>query len=297
MSGNTTTSSDRAQHLIIAWSIFSFLAAITGNILLLIASLRHKVLRLDRVSVVLLENLSVSDIGVSLFVILPDIILKLRRLNNDQFEQNPIVYKVLSIPATVCIGITALLLPVLNLCKLLTLMFPFRARNYSYRDGYKIAAAIWTVKCAFVIGCVVWSNFYLEITLSFMIMNSAILGSLLLFLLATTLALLLTVHKARGLQTKGFFSIILVSVVFFVCYLPVWLLRLPVTSLQNIAIDKTWNDAIENIYLITCFSNPLLYYFTIQSFRDYVNKLFFRFPRSNNSTRRVGDERNQNTVV
>ena len=291
---NTTASSDTTQHLIIAWSIFSFLAAIIGNILLLIASLRHKVLRLERISVVLLENLSVSDIGVALFAILPDIILKLRRLNNSQLEQNPIVEKVLVYPATVCIGITALLLPVLNLCKLLTLQFPFRARNYSHRDGYKIAAAIWIVECAFVVGCVKWSNFYSQFTLSFKIMNSAILGSLLMFLLATTLALLLIVQKARGLQTKGFFSIILVSVVFFVCYFPVWLSRLPVSSLQNIAIDSTWNEVIGNIYLITCFSNPLLYYFTIQSFKDYVNTLFSRFPRSNNSTRRVGDERNQN---
>ena len=176
-----------------------------------------------------------------------------------------------------------MVLPVLNFCKLLTLLFPFRARNYSYRDGYKIAATIWSSECAFAILYVSMSTFYQGENLSIPIITSVSLGLLLLFLFATTLALLFTVHKARGLRTKGFFSIILVSVVFFVCYFPVWLKDMPVKIFENMKVTiPSWNRALENIYLITCFSNPLLYYFTIRSFRDYVNKIFTRPQQMNN---------------
>ena len=101
---------------------------------------------------------------------------------------------------------------------------------------------------------------------------------LLLVVLVSTLGLLIKVHKARGLRKKGVFSIILVSVVFFVGYTPLFISNL-VDSIRGIGIGEISPAGLGglitfNLYYINCFSNPLIYYFTLSSFKEYVHKIF-----------------------
>ena len=54
------------REVTMTWGCLAFVVSIVGNTVVLVASVRHKAIKLDRISIVLLENLAVADIGLSL---------------------------------------------------------------------------------------------------------------------------------------------------------------------------------------------------------------------------------------
>ena len=257
MSANHSTSEDVTRYLEASWYILVALLSILGNILVLVASIRDRAVRLDRVSIVFIENLAVADIGLCVFWVLPNTVLILK-YGDPSESMCSLLYQILAYtPGSVCSGINCLLLPCLNFCKLLSLRYPLRIRSFRYRDGYKIAIVLWITE-AFILTV---SAFKSQI----FIVIQVCLSLLLLLVVVSTVALLLTVHKARGLSHQGVFSIILVSVIYLLCYVPV-LLVLFLT-------DRSWDTLLRIsscVYYICCFSNPIVYYLTLKSFKEYV---------------------------
>ena len=112
---------------------------------------------------------------------------------------------------------------------------------------------------------------------------------LLLITIATTIALLLTVHKARGLGKKGVISICLVSAVYSVCYTPIGVNNV-FLSINEIGkgLPVRVQVGIISFYYTSCFSNPIIYYFTLRSFKEYTNMIFRRcFKRTSVATSHV----------
>ena len=251
-----------------SWSTLTVLLSVIGNVLVLVASIRHKTLRLDRISIVILENLAVADLAFSLFYTAPNTVYNLMYGYDPATFEETLLFKIIAIPGSISVGVSCLLFPILNTCKLVSLIFPLRVRNFRFRDGYKIVTFVWTLEFGY--GMVLGLNALINPSMEWMIASAIGLALLLLYLLGTTLSLVFTVHKLRGLQTRGFFSIILVSAMFWMCYVPLWVTNLPTANLRG---NKALRRASENIYVISSFSNPLVYYLTIRSFKEYVNRL------------------------
>ena len=266
MAANYTSSDDVTKYLVSSWCILTVLLSLLGNIFVLVASVRDKAIRLDRVSIVLIENLAVADIGFSVFLLLPTTVLRFKY--NDFLPDHPL-YEIASVIGTACYGMNSWLIPWLNCCKLFSLLFPLRVRNYRYRDGYKISVTAWILQTAMVSGYTIgWSDSHVMRTVF-----SASLSVLLLLAVFSTVALLLTVHKARGLTRQGTFSVILVSVLYLVSYIPLWLTQLIDPMKQNHLLGRITGG----ISFISRFSNPVVYYLTLQSFKDYVRRIFSRY--------------------
>ena len=261
------------------WSIISVLLSLLGNTFVLVASKHGKAIKLDRVSIVLLENLAVADIGTALFAILPYLIWLFTSKHEGDHSSYVTTWtwisRILSVPSIVFMAAGMLLISLLNCCKLSSLLFPLRARTWRYRDGYKIVALVWIILTLTASGNWIISE-HLEYCVQLAI-TTAGTSLLLLVVLASTLGLLIKVRKARGLRKKGVFSILLVSVVFFVGYTPLYISNL-LDSIRGIGIgDMTLAGLITfNLYYINCFSNPLIYYFTLNSFKEYVQMIFQR---------------------
>ena len=112
---------------------------------------------------------------------------------------------------------------------------------------------------------------------------------LLLITIASTIALLLTVHKARGIGKKGAMSICLVSAVYSVCYTPMGVNNV-FLSINEIGkgLPVRVQVGIISFYYISCFSNSIIYYFTLRSFKEYTNTTFRRcFTRTSVATSHV----------
>ena len=117
---------------LVGWNVISVLLSLLGNTFVLVASKHGKAVKLDRVSIVLLENLAVSDIGISLFTILPPLFW-LYILNPGSCYATYVttwLSKITIVPAWTFMTTGILLLPFLNCCKLFSLLFPLRARTW-----------------------------------------------------------------------------------------------------------------------------------------------------------------------
>ena len=264
MSANHSTSEDVTRYLEASWYILVVLLSLLGNIFVLVASIRDRAIRLDRISIVLIENLAVADIGLSLFLALPNTVLTLK-YGDPIVSEDTLLHQLAYIPANACSGISSWLLPSLNFCKLLSLRYPLRIRSYRYRDGYKIAIFLWITEAILLSGRAVFG-------LQWDMIVQVCLSLLLLLVVVSTVALLLTVHKVRGLSRQGVFSIIFVSVVYLLCYIPI--------SLVVLLTDMSWDNPLLRIsscaYFICCFYNPIVYYLTLKSFKEYVIRVFQR---------------------
>ena len=259
------------------WNIVTVFLSLLGNTFVLVASKHGKAIKLDRVSIVLLENLAVADIGTSLSVIVPSIIWLFTSKHEGDHSSyvTSWISRILSVPSMVFMAAGMLLISFLNCCKLFCLLFPLRARTLRYRDGYKIAALVWIILTLTASGN--WITFkHLQYSVRLAISTAGI-SLLLLVVLVSTLGLLIKVHKARGLRKKGVFSIILVSVVFFISYTPLFISNLR-DSIRGIQIGQlTLAGLITfNLFYVNCFSNPLIYYFTLSSFKEYVHMILQR---------------------
>ena len=261
MPANFSSPDDVGRYLEASWYILVVLLSLLGNIFVLVASVRDRAVRLDRISIVFIENLAVADIGLCVFWVLPNAVLILK-YGDPSESMCSLLYQILAYtPGSVCSGINCWLLPCLNFCKLLSLRYPLRIRSYRYRDGYKIAIVLWITE-AFILTVSAFFQSQMSIVVH------VCLSLLLLLVVLLTVALLLTVHKVRGLSRQGVFSIILVSVIYSVCYIPVLLVLF--------LADQSW-DALLRIsscvYFICCFSNPIVYYLTLKSFKEYVSRV------------------------
>ena len=261
-----------------AWSIISVFLSLLGNTFVLVASKHGKAMKLDRVSIVLLENLAVADIGTSLFAILPCLISVLILYPERDYSAFAKTWesKVTLFLSLIFMEAGASLVSFINFCKYFSLLFPLKARIWRYRDGYKIVAMVWISLTLTALGTFI-ASLYLDYTvLATMTAAGALL--LLLVVLVSTFGLLLKVHKARGLKKQGVFSIILVSAVFFVSYTPLSITQL-LDSIDGVDIgDLPLRRLVTfNLYYISCFSNPLIYYFTLKSFKEYVDMIFKQF--------------------
>ena len=264
MSTNFSTPDDVGRYLEASWYILVVLLSLLGNIFVLVASVRDRAIRLDRISIVLIENLAVADIGLCVFWVLPKTVLILK-YGDPSESMCSLLYQILAYtPGSVCSGINCLLLPCLNFCKLLSLRYPLRIRSFRYRDGYKIAIVLWITEALFMTVSAFKSQIF--------ILVHVCLSMLLLLVVVSTVALLLTVHKVRGLSRQGVFSIIFVSVVYLLCYIPI--------SLVVLLTDFSWDNPLLRIsscvYFICCFYNPIVYYLTLKSFKEYVSRVFQR---------------------
>ena len=277
-----------SKMFLIWWNFISVLLSLLGNTFVLVASKHGRAIKLDRVSIVLLENLAFADIGTAMLVILAPLLWLCTLNPGSSFSaySNSLFYKIIVVPSHICMAAGISLISFLNCFKLFALLFPLRARTWRYRDGYKIVAMVWIILTLTSSGN--WIAGQLSSSFFF---ASSVAGTLLLLIvvLTSTFGLLFKVHKARGLAKQGVFSIILVSSVFFVCYTPLSISNL-LDSINGIGTEQiTLSKSITiNIYIISCFSNPLIYYLTFHSFKKYTDIVFrkyFKYFRCNTSLR------------
>ena len=60
----------------IAWVQISFILGVSGNVFVLYATIAHKAIKLDKMSIWIIKNLAVADIGNCVLVLLPILLIQ-----------------------------------------------------------------------------------------------------------------------------------------------------------------------------------------------------------------------------
>ena len=276
-----TTPSTVERFFLAVWTISTTTSAILGNLVVLIA-IKRKSIKLDRISVVIIGNLAVADMGCGLYV--------MTNFINIVAGRYVLGEKICYISVFLCnffFSASILSLCSLNVSKATCLAFPFLARLRSTRQGCFIAGFIWIAALP-ILGYVIMyhDDFYFSpeilrctILLSKKESGASKTAAYILFLyilipgfiiLSCTIGLLIyTFRKAGKLKPGTLATNLCVSAVFLISLLPVGMKY--ILASQGIS-NGHFTRFSSYLSVLNFATNPIVYLFTIRSFGSFVRK-------------------------
>jgi hypothetical protein len=127
--------------LLITWSVLTAVVSLAGNSLILLGTIKHNAIRLDKLSLVLIKNLAVSDLSNALFVVIPGIVTL--HTGRALLRDNLLICTALSYLQFIVPIFNSLSVCALSLNKLLILLNPLKTLNGGGRAGWCVAVGAW----------------------------------------------------------------------------------------------------------------------------------------------------------
>lgn len=280
--------------LLTTWNIISAILATSGNITVLLAALKYNSVKLDKISVVLITNTAIADLGFVLTSILPSIL--------NVIAERPVlphsISYIFNLADEICLCGDIYLLCAMNISKLTTLIYPLRSRSRTKKTGWKIAGSVWTFDVIISLLLPYWlceppeifnyitfhSNSYYSLkcgswySLYFAIF--ILLGPFFLILLTSVWLLVYAASKrSTGLQKQGVLTVILVSVNFFISNIPhslYFVVQSTGIDMMNIPHFPQITRFVVYIINLNIITNCMIYYLSIASFKRFVDSLLRR---------------------
>ncbi|KAL5266909.1 hypothetical protein ACHWQZ_G004076 [Mnemiopsis leidyi] len=274
---------DYGRYCLTGWCLLSGTLSLLGNLTLLFSSLVANALKLDRVSVILIQNLAATGVGYTIFIILPTAGSALTErwvYGTGLCVATSYLLYVLGFMNTYLVGC-------LNLSKLTVMLFPLRARLRSRRCGYLISAALWfKTTCLFIVR-VIW--FDRDVTFNPLVFTCSfdyrkqppgVFERVMFYvnvvtpfgvILVTAGWLMMLIRRVRTLTRQGVVALLVVSVAYILSYLP--FLVFPVVREEPMTVGNLRHFTVASVSTYTSFFlNPVIFYFTVTSFKSYVDR-------------------------
>ena len=284
-----------ARYLLVVFAVLVVVLSLVGNVTVLVASIKYHAIKFDKVSVILIQNIAAVDIAFVVLIIIPTI----WTIPSDQnvvkeFFDNSTFGKVLCFTVAHfqfwSVTATTTMISALNISKLMCLLSPLQASVRSARAGYFIVVFAWFPYLIRFIAVLAvrdnvrygsWNDIfrclvaptkftlYLDVVLAILttMLPAAIIA-------ATTLWLIYFARRTFGLQKQSIIVNILISTTFILAFLPysafiIWK-GIGFSSETKTASDLLWVASGQFHYLLT-FANPIIYYFSSASFKQFVD--------------------------
>ena len=303
--------------LSLIWCHTSLLLALIGNSFVIYSTVYHKAIKLDKLSVWIIQNLAVSDLIVNNICILVPVIISLYANNQwvlgDTFCKAIFMYKYAGCAASI------FLINSLSLNKIMRCLFPLRNLDCSRRQRWSltvitiIVAMILPiyyfygaiVERIFIVDfsvtqCFCWSNqtaFPKSWHIIFEYFTTILLNGLpcLTLFLMNTFLVIYAVNKTNNPVNKtNIMIVILVTASFLISVLPYFIYAM--------LRGDSWDETDYTIRLVTFimflsfWTNPVIYFFANNHFRKLVINvvltrriIIVRASESGISTRRASD--------
>ena len=295
--------------------------ALTGNSIILIATIRYKAIKLDKVTTTLIQHLAVSDIGNAFVGIVPSLIT----LIADRWMFGPMLCDLFAYSRMAFYYSSVYLVGVLNISKLLLLLFPMHARRWSRRSGHFSAAIAWSIYILYqgiTLVCGKFPKIFFEYRVMScwygpadlgighgftMLILMGLLGYVpIVIVLGTTIGLLgvafKIVRRSRdSIQWQGVITVLSIAGIYCLAYLPFFMYHIIYTNLylsqdQSGMTSKTKATFYLQLFTVTNaiaylnnFANVFIYYVSIASFRNFIHTKLLRALRPQ---QREGESRN-----
>ena len=278
-----------ARGVLLTWTSLCGITSLTGNTAVLISALKYRAISLDKVSVCLICHLAASDLIYTCVYILPTVLT----IICDGWVYGDLLCTVSPFIAQYSATVSTLILCGLAVSKLTCLIWPLRAMVRSTRTGKVIAGSIWVVSTLpFLPFLHTGLQFYEEMMFRCVTSEASLesgeieewsrwaaIGAAcfaiylpVLTVTFTTIKMIFFVKKLRGIQKQAVVTMIAISCLFSVSLLPYGV---------EMTLEATINEYPQVLITFTTFiiflnytCNPLVYYFTIKSFKRFVQKHF-----------------------
>ena len=272
------------------WCQIALILGLLGNSYVLFATISHNAIKLDKVSIWIIQNLAVADIANCVMFILPVIITLYARgewVLGDTFCGVFFVYKYS------CLVANMILMNLLSLNKLMRCLFPLRSLSSSRRQRYLITAVTafgsavlpaWsfygTVVAKFLIvefsasQCTCWSVYTEDAAPWTYAVGYAMAGVLnavpcvTLVLMNIFLVAYALKKTNRTVNKMNILIVVLVTTIFVIPMLPYFICY--------ILFGNEWDEGLGTIRFITfimfvsSFANPLIYLLTNKGFKQFT---------------------------
>lgn len=295
--------------LMIVWSISIFITSLIGNTVVLLATLRYNAIKLDEISVVLIRNIAVADLGVAIYVVstLPGIITR-------KYPYSDFFCAFSKTWLYSCLMTEVVLVAALSISKLLWILKPLQALSRSKKNGRIIASLIWLVMICFAAATTIsresandnWTFFesslyqcsrqnlnkssgilFKSIVMSFNAVPQVVIT-------VATVWLLALVSKAGKIHRRGLVTILLVCALFFISHAPYGCLY----QIMKLFVKADWMSVFYRwsyyIVYLNYAANPFLYYASIDSFQRFVKQRVLKIELLSSSERSTSHSRASN---
>ena len=284
------------KDLLAAWSIFSIILSLLGNITVLVSSLCYRAIKLDKVSVVLIENIAVADLGDTLLVILPTTwsLLTDEKTVVHFFTHEPLgkvmCYAVAHLQFLFPLA-SLFMICALNISKLICLVFPLRSHVRSKIPAYCVAGLAWSAYGLRLLAVEMagekvvygyWEKGFrcgVDITKKVSwpdVILMVLFGGIPTIVLTSCIVLMVFyVSRVADVRREAIVVNILVTVVFAVSVGPavarvVWL-GVGVSADLLPTCFNLWVVGVFTNYIMS-FANPFIYYFSCKSFQNFISR-------------------------
>ena len=280
--------------LIVTWSTIIFIVSTIGNIVVLLATVKYNAIKLDDISVVLITNIAIADLGVALYIAstLPGIITK-HNLYSDLFciFSKTWFYT--------CMLTDVVLLAALSISKLMWILKPLQSLSRSKKNGQIIASLIWLLMICLTAGSTIYrettkdtrTEFYSAVyrcsrqsydkksNIIFNVIVMVFSAVPQLVITVATVWLLCLVNKVGTLHKQGLIAILLVCALFFVSHAPYGfiyqILKRFIDGSSNSWFGVFYRWSFYIVYLNYA-ANPFIYFASISSFNKFVKQRFHK---------------------
>ena len=274
------------------WISFNFLVALSsliGDTIILVGIIRYKAMKLHKAVVVVIIHLAVSDLLLTTFETVPQII----SLSSQGWVLGGLLCLLNPNINIACITATAGLTCVLTTNKLLIVLHPLRAGSWTEKQVHMVCAVFWVLglfqpgQLLYIFFCSsedLYFN-YLDYTCSYMQTDApawlewsaavftfgGLLLAFIVLVLTSSLLLLkarkLALERGKCLRWQGVLTVVTTTVVYLVSNLP-WF----VVTLSSLAVSpstSTWR-AVLFISNLNIMANFYVYSLTVASFREFL---------------------------
>ena len=273
----------------IFYSVFVILSSMIGDSLILIASIKYKAFKINKLIEVTIQHIAVSDLCVTVSTILPRTVALV--LDDQIFGS--ILCKIRPYYVYYFSTVGMYLVCTMVTCKVATLQYPLRTRLLGAKDIHKVCFSVWlsvltlpavlladfqygsvfdyrVYACEVAYKAAVW-KWLRSLTAAVFtgIPNVLVITSTIRLLIITKQA---AARRKKSVNPQGVATIILVAVIYHISLLPYAIYNIA----GSLVPDKTSSFHNEFFKVSVCFlsfniiSNFFVYCLTIKSFRQFL---------------------------
>ena len=278
--------------IILTWNSFIAFTSIVGNTTVLISSLMYNAIHLDRVSIILIRNLAVADLGYGLCLAISLVnMITGRNVFGDSLCWT---FAILSF---LFVGAGSNFLAGLNINKVRVLLFPLQSNVRTLKRGYIAAGVVWASVSAIIAFYVIYArcsgitysvqfqkqyNFkcWVENPVGFLrflsiLMQICFMAIPVVCVAVTTVWMGCFVKKVSGIQKQTICTLLVVSATFFISLAPAIVHVIISVARGSTGVHtNSWSETLQTIVplavSINCAANPFIYCLTIQSFGAFM---------------------------
>ena len=281
------------QYAATGWFLIVFLSTVLGDILILVASIRYKALKLHDVIVVFIQHIAVCDLLMTVVLIFPQIVTVVVNC----WVLGTVMCYVEVYGSRFGFPVSLYLICAMSITKLLLLRYPLKTRIISKKQGHMICSAIWIFASFYPITLLLVDSgdIYFDFRIytcvyaysdleKWRFLKPLVLGILsilptiiIIFTSVLLVKYLLEARKKSGrckgnVRWKGIATVFLTAAVFIISSAPLTIYNLTESYFgkENVAFNVYFYRISYSFMYFAVAANCFIYYFTVPSFQDFV---------------------------